>query len=665
MCRQKTIAVIFFSMIFCNCNGQDSFVFARNHPANSAGNLSIELKWYHALSLFGKEFNVYRRDANLVEWRLVSPKPVSKLQSLPTSLIEQDEELDFFIDALNQASPEELEDDFLKLNILLKSFESNEFARFLGIYFKDNEVLQGKSYQYKITILTGSQETVLGESRVIEAGNYRQTLGVQDLEAYQEGRVINFNWTQDLNLYYAYNLYETDSIGSTNRLNNQPLMLSMQPDSLGTLVFPKPMFKRRGSIEGASYSYYIEGIDYFGEMSQPSSMVNIRIDDVTPPPPPLNLSGRADSLRVLLQWEQEDTEDLKGYNIFRSPKSEGEFVPVNTDLIPAERSSYSETLQNPGPYYYRVEAEDHTGNKSLSEMAFVDAQDVFPPSQPLDLAIKSDTGRFYLTWRENEELDLGGYLLYRTVDENDPDHYVLLNAEPLDTNYYEQRLPKNVKNEFFYFLVAIDTSYNRSKPSAIATAVLPDVVAPERPVISQVGYSDEGIIVNWIRNVEEDLAGYHLYRSDSLNSDDTQVNQAQIAKSSFRFVDRTTIGNKDYYYRLAAIDSSGNISPLSEAAYAFRREELLLEAQLTVKLKSQKGKKTNRLEWSEIDPKLIKGYVVFRGETEKSIKPITGLVASTNFVDKDLKKEAYFYQVRAYSIPGKVIISKTVEWGAK
>jgi fibronectin type 3 domain-containing protein len=662
MCRQKTIAVIFFAMIFFNSNGQDSFVFARNHPANSAGNLSIEVKWYQILSLFGKEFNVYRREADLAEWQRVSPNPVSKLKTLPTSLIEEDEELEFFIDALNQASPEELKDDFLKLNILIKSFESNEFARFLGIYFKDNEVLPGKSYQYKITILNGSQETVLGQSSFIEAGSYQQTGGVQDLEAYQEGRVINFNWTQNSNLYYAYNLYETDSTGSTNRLNSQPLMLSMQPDSSGELVFPKPMFKRRGSIEGASYSYYIEGIDYFGEMSQPSSLVNIRIDDVTPPPPPLNLSGRADSLRVLLKWEQGDTGDLKGYTIYRSQKSEGKFEPVTTSLLPAGNNTYNETLQVPGPYYYRVEAEDHTGNKSLSEMAFVEAQDVFPPSQPLDLTIKSDTGRFYLTWLANEEPDLKGYLLYRTVDENDPDHYVLLNAEPLDTNYYEQRLPKNVKNEFFYFLVAIDTSFNRSQPSAIATAVLPDVVAPERPVISQVGYSDEGIIVNWTRNVEEDFAGYHLYRFDSLHPEGTQVNQALIAKSSFRFIDRTADGNTEYQYRLEAIDSLGNISPLSEAAYAFRREESLLEGQLIVKLKSQKRKKINRLEWSEIDPKLIRGYVVFRGETERSIKPITGLVAATNFIDKDLKKDAYVYQVRAYSIPGKVIISRTVEW---
>ncbi|MEQ8808290.1 MAG: hypothetical protein RIE59_04415, partial [Imperialibacter sp.] len=152
------------------------------------------------------------------------------------------------------------------------------------------------------------------------------------------------------------------------------------------------------------------------------------------------------------------------------------------------------------------------------------------------------------------------------------------------------------------------------------------------------------------------------YRFDSLNPEGTQVNQALIAKSSFRFIDRTADGNTEYQYRLAAIDSLGNISPLSEAAYAFRHEELLLEGQLIVKLKSQKRKKINRLEWSEIDSKLIRGYVVFRGETERSIKPITGLVAATNFIDKDLKKDAYVYQVRAYSIPGKVIISRTVEW---
>jgi uncharacterized protein len=667
MCRQKTIAVIFFSIIFSDSFGQGSFIFVRNHPENSEAKCAIELKWYLP-ELFGSSFKVYRRQANSgsAAWELISLVPVSKLPNLPAPTVAADKDLPFFIDLINRASFSDLQDDFLKLNVLLKSFESNEFARFLGIYYADGTAQFGESYEYKITIIEGAGETTLGQSGLITAGVYQRTVDVQSFEVYQEGNVINFNWELDETKYYAYNLFETDSLGNVGKLNEQPVMLSMQPDSSGKMAYPKPMFKRRGASEGVLYSYHIEGVDYFGDVSEPSGMVVMTFDDTTPPSPPTNLTGKADSLRVTLQWEQEALQDLKGFSIYRSPTSDGIFEPVSTELIAAGEQTYFETLPTPGPYYYQVEAEDYAGNTSRSAKAFVEAQDVFPPSQPADLVIRSDTGRFYLTWKENQESDLAGYLLYRTVDQNDPDHYVLLNAEPLDTNYYEQRLPKNVKNEFFYFLVAIDTSYNRSKPSSIATAVLPDVVAPEQPTISQIGYSEEGIIVNWTRNVEGDLAGYHLYRIDSLDPVGSQVNVALIARGSFRFIDRTAEPNLPYRYRLQAVDSTGNVSDYSEPAYAFLYEEKAIATELTLKLKSQKRKKTNRLEWTEIDPGDIKGYIVFRGQSENSIKPITGMLnGSTSFPDRGLQKEKYVYQVRAYAHSGQVIYSRMVEWNAK
>ncbi len=667
MKRQKTVAVIFFSILFSNSFGQESFIFVRNHPENTETKCAIEIKWYLP-TLFGSSFKVYRRQVNSgsTAWELISTSPVSKLSGLPDSTIENDAELPFFIELINEAAFDNLQDDFLKLNILLKSFESNEFAKFLGIYYSDEKAQFGQSYEYKITVLDGQQETTLGQSGIIIAGVYLRTSEVPGFEVYQEGNVINFNWEQDAEKYYAYNLFETDSLGNTRKLNNQPVMLSMQTDSSGNLGYPKPMFKRRGAGEGAKYRYHIEGVDYFGDASEPSGKVVMTYEDTTPPSQPTNLAGKVDSLRLTLQWEQEAIPDLRGFSIYRSPTSDGVFEPVSVELISSGERAYFEILPTPGPYYYQVEAEDFSGNTSRSAMAYVEAKDVFPPSQPTGLAIGSDTGRFYLTWKHNQEPDLAGYLLYRTVDQNDLDHNVLLNAEPLDTNYYEQRLPKNVKNKFFYFLVAIDTSYNRSKPSSIATAVLPDVVAPEQPTISQIGYSEEGIIVNWTRNVEGDLVGYHLYRIDTLNPLGSQVNVALIARGSFRFIDRTAEPNLPYHYRLQAVDSTGNISNYSEPAYAFMYEEKAIATELTLKLKRQKRKKTNRLEWTEIDPGYIKGYIVFRGQSEKSVRPITGMLnGATSFPDRGLQKETYVYQVRAYAHSGQVIYSRMVEWNAR
>lgn len=667
MYQYRTVAITLFCMIQFRISAQNSFVFVKNSADNSEGSCGIELKWYRKGRLYDGKFNVYRRGENDSDWILLNALPLERQKTVSQEALSNDDELAFFQEMLTSSSVEELKDDFLTLTFLLKSFESTDFARLLGLYFKDSTAQWGLSYEYRITVLDASgSETELGLSGGISVSDYSSAPPVSGVEVYQEGRTINFNWVQNDKSFYAYNLYQLDSSNHASRLNDQPIMLTMQPDSSGQLVYPRPMFRQRGFREGQLYRFFIEGVDYFGDPSFASKHFSIEFDDTTPPSPPRNLNGRSDSLRVTLRWDQEATPDLKGFVVYRSGSSEGSYEQVSNSDISPEMQHYFEILQVPGAYYYFVEAEDHSGNKSRSEPTFIEAQDVFPPPAPEGLTIQSDTGRLYLNWQKNMEADLAGYLIYRTVDQDNKDNYVLLNAEPIDTNYFEQKLPKNVRNKFFYFLVAVDTSYNRSKPSAIASAGLPDVVAPEVPTIKEIKYSDEGIVIGWVPNVEQDLAGYHVYRQDSLQSNPVQINQALLVRNAFRFTDRSARPNTEYFYTLSAIDSTGNKSDLSESAYALRHQEETIKASLSLKLKSHKRKKANRLEWEEIDSDQVRGYVVFRGTSEGSIKPITNVLeTTTTYTDTGLLGDSYVYQVRAYVTTGQVIYSKTVEWKSK
>lgn len=637
-------------------NAQQSYLFSRNHPENHEGQAAIELKWFSKGIFQSEGYSIYRRTPENTSWQKLNPSPIQKKSGIPQSVLAQDDELTFFMEVAN--SPEDLEQEpILQLNILLKSFESTPFADFLGIYWIDYNVQFGQSYEYRVTQLQAGNEVVIGTSKIV-AGSFQKDKAVQEIEVFQNRKILEINWEQQPERFYAVNIYYQQDSGEPIKANNEPVMLSMVPDSVGNLVYPSPMYKLAGLEEQATYQLTLEGVDYFGAATELSSPITLTMDDVTPPGMPKDLEGVADTLEVTLRWANPADPDLKGVNVLRSRLSEGPFHQVNKELLGLEVENYQEKLAIPGPYYYKIEAIDHANNVSHSNRAFVDVQDVIPPAQPTGLTIASDTGKFFLRWKHNMEPDLQGYLIFRTVDADTPGEYLLLTADPIDTNYFEQRLPENVKNEFFYYLVAIDTSFNRSPPSDFATAVLPDVTPPEQPFIERVTYTDEAIAVHWTSNVESDLAGYHVYRSDSSQQDFARVNQRLLPPYSFRYIDRSAEPNVDYYYRLSALDSTGNESIPSEHAYARLQVQERVSATLELSLKSRKRKKVNRLQWNEPDVP-VKGYIVYRGPSERTIKPITGIIRNqTEYTDQVKKGDAYFYQVRAYTLSGEVIYSQ-------
>lgn len=666
MCRGRITVTLFLYLSFSACYGQKSSVLTRNHPENDQTRSFVEVKWYSP-AMFGVNlYKVYRKEATAAAWQLLTTQPIKREASIPPEELAADEELLFFQNVLSDAGANGVEEDFVKLNILLKSFESTPFSKFLGIYLLDKTAEEGRQYQYRVSIVNPGGEAVLGESKVITAGLYQPLPAVEGFTAFQSGTEVHFDWEQNQALFYAYHLFQRDSAVGSLQLNRQPVLLTLQADSAGGLVEPSPKFKQRGYREASAYSFYIRGVDYFGGQSLASPEATVQVGDVTPPPAPSGLRGKVDSLRVTLQWEQQPVEDLKGFSVYRATKSDGPFENVSVVHISVDSLHYRELLLAPGRYYYYVVAEDHAGNTSSSLPIFLEAPDVFPPATPKNLTIQADTGRFYLSWDKNPEPDLAGYLVYRTINPAQHDGYVLLSAEPIDTTFYEQILPKNVKNRFHYFIVAIDTSYNRSKPSEVAVSRLPDVVPPETPGVSRIAYSEEGIIVEWVGNVDDDLAGYHVFRADSSKGSATRMNQALLGPGVFRFTDRQANPNTGYHYMLQALDSAGNGSDMSAPAYAYWYKEESLDSQLTLRLKNQKRKKANRLQWTEIEAPQLRGYVVFRGKNERSVKPITDLLPNaTAYTDKSLSENSYVYQVRAYASSGQVIYSKTVEWREK
>lgn len=153
---------------------------------------------------------------------------------------------------------------------------------------------------------------------------------------------------------------------------------------------------------------------------------------------------------------------------------------------------------------------------------------------------------------------------------NDPTiaHYKLYHGnslqnlgDPILVNGTSYTLGGLVEGETHYFGVSsIDTFGNESY--LVYGAGIPFSIP-----IMPTSFTDlpvpTGITFQWNANTELDLAGYRLYRSNAPDETGTSVAQGMITTNSYTDTNVTGTTNY-YYYRLCAIDTQGNASPLTE-----------------------------------------------------------------------------------------------------
>jgi hypothetical protein len=96
-------------------------------------------------------------------------------------------------------------------------------------------------------------------------------------------------------------------------------------------------------------------------------------------------------------------------------------------------------------------------------------------------------------------------------------------------------------------------------PEAV-TLTVEDKTPPKGPTGLEIVQSDTGAYLTWSPNLETDLAGYRVFRSDRANGDFRPLSDHVISTNAF-FDPSYRSGQ---YYRLTAIDEFGNESVTSD-----------------------------------------------------------------------------------------------------
>ncbi len=641
--------------------GTEGVVFVSNDFESGIG---VQVKWISNRVLVPEGYDVYRQEDG-GSWQKLNSDRINVTRTIPSVANVTKTQRDFHDFVIN-SSYEEFQSNPVRAFVLIEAIYNPVFSGILGIAFHDKTAVTGKKYRYKVEGFLGTQKIQVGQSDEITCGAYQPIAAPEDIVFNRTKSSVEINWKPDLYRYYGVNIYRKDGDGEFVKITKPPRAIQKGKNKNGSETFPEVFYTDNNIELEESYVYKLEAIDYFGQPSAMSAEFSIPAIDFIPPAAPFNFKpeSHAALLTVDLRWDAIEESDLAGFNVYRSSQLEGPYEKVNAYTVEKSKRLYVDKVPAAGHYYYYGSSIDEAGNESTTGKIYVQVRDMIPPAAPQGLKSTAEEGKITLSWKPNSEPDLLGYYVQRSLndDDNSDNHYVNVNQDVIQGTSWTNDLARNIKNKFVYRIIAIDTSFNRSKPSINSLAQMPDVVPPKSPLIKYVRAEQDKIIVGWLPNTESDLEGYNVYRRIARDSGAfNQLNIRPVPGNINTYTDRNAEPGERYEYVLKATDMSGNTSDESNVyAGEIKRKQTLPEiGEIEAKANSRKKRITLAWSLSETDAE-IRGYTIYRQDPNGILKPQSGLLTEMEFIDTT-EPGAYTYQVRCYLKSGHVIKSENIK----
>jgi chitodextrinase len=301
----------------------------------------------------------------------------------------------------------------------------------------------------------------------------------------------------------------------------------------------------------------------FGRRSLPRTVTQF-IPDLSALNPPALLDAEAGDNRVALSWKANPSPFTSGYVIERSLLRKGPFLPLTPDGIDADQTQWEDKqLQGGTSYFYRVRSMDPRGKLGPPTLVKTAVpQNRQAPPRPENLNAEVGRTRVRLTW-DGVKFPVAGYLVERKA--KDAERWALLTATVVPEPRFDDPIGLHTQGEFHYRVMAVAFDNQQSKPSREVKAVLLDTVSPNPPRITAIDGRDGKVALAFTGSPPvEDIDTFLVVRSVSEKDPGLVLGDPVPAKKN-RFEDTFVAVGQTYWYRIVAVDQSGNRSDPSWA----------------------------------------------------------------------------------------------------
>lgn len=352
-----------------------------------------------------------------------------------------------------------------------------------------------------------------------------------------------------------------------------------------------------------------------------NELVENYLDDSSPAVPTNLQFVRSTSTSVLMRWTSSvDNDKLNCYEIYRDGKLVG--TTTQTEFIDNGLKTHTQ-------YEYYVIGLGTNGVRSESSNTIKAATDVdaYAPTTPggLQAVIRAD-GSVYLTWiASSDNVSVDGYNLYRNGEYIGNTVGTAYNDKDAEPGYHE------------YYVEAFDNERNNS---LFSSSVYADNMPPQKPVlhISEVTPMQISFKYDSEDNVEIDH--FEIYKNGEF---------FKKTKTS-EFTDTSVTAGDEYSYYIIAIDTSGNISEVSDTKKISAKNDeekpqiVISEQTLTENSKSLRIVCTDNVMLAELNAEILSPF----SDEWFSVKPQTlsqkSQIVSLNL--EDYLTDSGDYQIR-------------------
>ncbi|NJM78687.1 MAG: hypothetical protein HC854_01905 [Flavobacterium sp.] len=445
---------------------------------------------------------------------------------------------------------------------LMASEQSYLATKAAGWGYEDETAKPNEKYVYTITYL-GQTETPMSASVYIGLQDQNDNTPPLKPEAIFGNKTVMVIWDfeSQQSLYSSYHLERSTDGKNFTRLNKVPIY---SWESKSKIISYTDNLEQNGQ----QYYYRILGIDTFGEVSKPSEAISGQGMNFLEYSPQIIAKGAISDTDVNIEWNfpEEGEAKISGFNVLQGEKEEGQFQIVQENIIPSARKTLVKTVLKPSNYF-KIQAVAKEGGSRESFPVLVQPVDSIPPVAPVELeGVIDSLGVVNLKWKQNAEIDLQGYKVFRSYDPN-VEYSQVTRAVWLNNSYRDSINAKTLNKKVYYKVIAIDQRYNESEFSKYVEIKKVDIIPPSAPVIKDYVLEENKIKILFIQSSSDDVVSHKIYRRSEKETDWQVIKEIKDKKTT-EFTDANLTAKIDYYYTIIAIDDAGNESDPAEPLIA-------------------------------------------------------------------------------------------------
>lgn len=499
-----------------------------------------------------------------------------------------------------------------------------EIAKKAGLGFEDKTVKLNEKYAYRVISNVPENEMSIDYGGIfVSLKEYEPLPKPMDFTVHftDNSSMLSWNFKTLSQVYGSYYIERSTDKKTFERITDKPYTSLNQENANNNRIFYVDSI-----ANNKPYSYRIQGISPFGELSPYSEIITGKGTSILKFVPHLTVKDFKDDTTVTLSWEfpEEGNNEISGFELNRSDKDDESYTTVVKNIPAKNRSVTYNKLSSTN--YFTLTAIGKQGSNRTSFPMLVQPVDSIPPAKPVGLkGVIDSLGVVKLTWTPNKEKDLLGYRIYRgNVAEEE---FSQITISPSEPNTFEDKvLIKNLNPKVYYKIIAVDYRYNMSEFSETLILKKPDVIPPASPVFTKYEIKEGSVFLEWANSQSEDVSVHQLYRKENDKKDWTLILETKNKEEKFQ--DKTAIEGNTYRYAIFAKDESNLISNPSPEVGLFVPKYSVMPSVKGFFAQANKTTNTIDLSW-EYSNTDIDGFEVYKASDTDPLQLIQIVTGKT------------------------------------